>query len=59
LKVEITEKTYRADDKDFKEILPKLPKEVTRLKLKTEGMKESEVLIGNKFMLEYIDKNDL
>lgn len=59
LKVEITEKKYRADSKDFKEVLPKNPHEVLRYKLKTEGMKESEFLIGNRFMLEYIDKNDL
>jgi hypothetical protein len=42
-----------------KEILPKSIDEIKRLKLKSEGMKESEFIIGTRFMLNWIDKNEL
>lgn len=39
----------------FYELLPKSMDEIMRFKMKTEGMKESEFIIGNKFMMKYMD----
>ena len=61
LRVEIIErpKDIKLDQKNTKNIMPKSIDEIKRLKQRTEGLKESEFVIGTRFMMEWIEKNEL
>ena len=60
LRVEIIEKPKGIKVVSKKQtILPKNIDEIKRVKARTEGLKESEFIIGTRFMLNWIDKNDL
>lgn len=59
LRLEISESIKRAPSKPLKEHLPKSIEEIARYKVRTEGLKESEFIIGTKFMLDWVDTNRL
>ena len=59
LRLEFTEKPRGHKIENFKEALPKSIDEIARYKMKSEGVKESDFLIVSKYMLGWIDKQQL
>lgn len=59
LRIEIQEKPKGTSVQFKKDILPKSIEEITRYKLKNEGMKEADFLITSATTLAFIDENKL
>ena len=56
LRISITEIAYRSEQNKIKEYLPKSINDIQRFKMKAEGLKESEFLMGTKFMMNYMNE---
>ena len=58
LRIDIQEKVF-IPNQSFKENLPKSIDEIQRVKIKPEGLKESEFIAGTKYMVSWMNENAL